>query len=112
MAGGTQLQLEHKGFEIHAIASVTAVRSLASSLLTHHEQTWLDNSMPKAFMDTRMPEPIEPKMSFSRGYGRVESFDTVTLNFYVNGGWHAVLNKRLQNLLSDRTQQISVRSPA
>jgi uncharacterized protein YndB with AHSA1/START domain len=112
MEGGTQLQLEHKGFESHAIASVTAQRSLPRSQPTYHQQTWLGNSMPKAFMDTRMPEPIEPKMPFSRGYGRVESFDTVTLNFYVNGGWHAVLNKRLQNLLSDHTQQISVRSRA
>jgi hypothetical protein len=110
MEGGTQLQLEHKGFESHAIASVTAVRSLARSLPTHHEQTWLDNSMPRAFLETRMPEPIEPRMPFSRGYGRTESVDTVTLNFYLNGGWHAVLNSKLQNLLSDRTQQKGIRS--
>lgn len=112
MEGGTQLQLEHKGFESHTIASVTAVGAIARSQPTHHEQTWLDNSMPKAFLDTRMPEPIEPRMAFSRGYGRVESLDTVTLNFYLNGGWHAVLYRRLQNLLSDRTQQIGVRSRA
>jgi uncharacterized protein YndB with AHSA1/START domain len=113
MEGGTQLQLEHKGFENHAIcckqqrfaiASVTAERSLASSLPMHHEQTWLDNSMPRAFLETRMPEPIEPRMPFSRGYGRAESFDTVTLNFYLNGGWHAAVSSKLQNLLSDRTQ--------
>ncbi|AFZ19378.1 SRPBCC family protein [Allocoleopsis franciscana] len=110
MEGGTQLQLEHKGFESRAIASVTAERSLTRSLLTHHEQTGLENSMPRAFLETRMPERIEPKMPFSRGYGRAESIDTVTLNFYLNGGWHAVLNSKLQNLLSDHTQQIGVRS--
>lgn len=112
MEGGTQLQLEHKGFESHAIASVTAVRSLTQSLPTHHEQTWQDNSMARAFLETRIPEAIEPRRPFSRGYGRVESFDPVTLNFYLNGGWHAVLNSKLQNLLSDRTQQIGVRSRA
>jgi uncharacterized protein YndB with AHSA1/START domain len=111
--GGTQLQLEHKGFESHAIASrcpegaiasVTAERSLVPSLPAHHEQTWLDNSMPRAFLETRMAQPIEQRMPFSRGYGRAESVDTVTLNFYLNGGWHGVLNSKLQNLLSDRTQ--------
>lgn len=110
MEGGTQLQLEHKGFESNAIPSVMAQPSLARSLPTHHQQTWQDKSMPRAFLETRIPEPIEPRMPLSRGYGRVESIDTVTLNFYLNGGWHAVLNSKLQNLLSDHTQQIDVPS--
>lgn len=106
--GGTQLQLEHKGFESNAIASVTAQRATVRSQSTQPWQTWQNNSMPKAFLETRMLELIEQRMPFSVGYGRVENFDTVTLNFYLDGGWHAALNGRLKNFLGEITQQISV----
>ncbi|HEY9833683.1 MAG TPA: SRPBCC domain-containing protein [Stenomitos sp.] len=105
MEGGTQLLLEHKGFESHALACGTTQSVTARSQPTHHEQTWQDKSIPRAFLETRMPQPIEPRTPLSRGYGRAESIDTVTLNFYLNGGWHAVLNSQLQNLLSDRILQ-------
>lgn len=109
--GGTQLQLEHTGFESNAIAFGTTQRVTALSQLTHIEQTWQKNSAPKAFLETRMLEPLEPRMPRSPGYG-IESFDTVTLNFYLDGGWHAALNGRLQNLLNDIAKQSRLSSVA
>ncbi|GAB4195729.1 MAG: hypothetical protein Fur006_42510 [Coleofasciculaceae cyanobacterium] len=104
--GGTQLQIEHKGFESHAIASVTAQRVSMPSQSMQQLQTWQDKSMPKACLETRMLEPVEQRLPFSAGYGRVESIDTVTLNFYLDGGWHAALNNKLKTLLDEIAQPI------
>jgi hypothetical protein len=97
--GGTQLQLEHKGFESHAIASCTPQKVTALNQPKYFEKTWQDNSMPKAFLETRRLESMEQRIPFPVGYASVESIDTMTLNFYLNGGWYAALNSQLQNLL-------------
>ena len=110
--GGTQLQIEHKGFESHAIASVTAQRVNVRSQSTQRLQTWHDNSMPRASLDTRMLEPIEQRLPFSARYGTVKSVDTVTLNFYLDGGWHVALNNRLKTLLGEIAQPIGALSCA
>jgi hypothetical protein len=89
--GGTQVQLEHKGFESN-------VPALSQPM--HLSQTRQDNFRSKAVLETYMLEPVAPSKSFSVGFARVENFGTVTLNFYLDGGWHAALNSRLQNLLS------------
>jgi uncharacterized protein YndB with AHSA1/START domain len=96
--GGTQLQLEHTGFE-------SEVPKLSQPLSMR--QTWQDNSMPKATLETRMLEPAHREMPFPPGYGRLDKCDRVTLNFYLNGGWHAALNSRLQNALADNPKQVA-----
>jgi uncharacterized protein YndB with AHSA1/START domain len=108
--GGTQLQIEHKGFESHAVASTAAQRVSVHSHSTQQLQTWHDSSMPKACLETRMLAPIEQHLPFSAGYGRVESVDIATLNFYLDGGWHAALNNKLKTLLSEIAQPIGVLS--
>lgn len=94
--GGTQLQMEHTGFERNA-------STLSQPM--HLAQTWLGNSSPQAVLKTYKLEPITPSQSFSAGFARVENCDTVTLNFYLDGGWHAAINTHLQNLLGTRLSQ-------
>ena len=115
--GGTRLQLEHKGFESNvigckqqgfAIASDTAQRATALS----QPKTWQDDSAPKAFLEMQTLGPMESRKPLSMGYGRVESFDTITLNFLLDGGWNCALNGRLQNLLSDIAKQPHLASVA
>jgi uncharacterized protein YndB with AHSA1/START domain len=108
--GGTQLQIEHKGFESHAIASVAAQKVNVQSQSMQQLQTWHDSSMPKACLETRMLAPIEQRLPFSAGYGRVKSVDIATLNFYLDGGWHAALNHRLKILLGEIAQPIGALS--
>jgi uncharacterized protein YndB with AHSA1/START domain len=101
--GGTQLQLEHKGFESHVPAISQPI---------HLEKTGQYNSISKPFFEMRIPEIMGQKMPISTGYGRVEGIDTITLNFYLDGGWHSALNNRLQNLLNDVAQQKDLTSVA
>jgi uncharacterized protein YndB with AHSA1/START domain len=96
--GGTQLQLEHTGFE----SEVTQ-----PSQPMHLTQAWQDNSMPRAVLETRMLEPVHRSIPFHLGYGRVNNLDRVTLNFYLNGGWHSALNSRFQDVLIDITEQVA-----
>jgi hypothetical protein len=94
--GGTQLQLEHKGFE-------SEVPKLSQPMRLAQERQ--ENFMPKTFLETRMLEPAKLGMAFPVGDARVDNFDRVTLNFYLSGGWHSVLNNSLQNLLTDMAEQ-------
>ncbi len=97
--GGTQLQLEHKGFENEAIASGSALRQPMRL-----SQAGVDNT-PKAILDTRILEPVQRGISFYGGDERVKNFDNITLNFYLRGGWHSALNSSLKNILVARTEQ-------
>ncbi len=101
--GGTQLQIEHKGFE-------SGVTKLSQPMHLAHERQ--DKSMPRAILETRILEPIHRGMPFEQGYARIENFDQVTLNFYLSGGWHFALNSRLQNLLTEITQHDCLASVA
>ena len=94
--GGTQLQLEHTGFE-------SKVPKLSQPLSMR--QAWQDNAMPKASLEARTPERVHQGMSFPLGYGSLDQCDRVTLNFYLSGGWHSALNNKLQNLLTETTEQ-------
>ncbi|NEQ25069.1 MAG: SRPBCC domain-containing protein [Microcoleus sp. SIO2G3] len=93
--GGTQLQLEHKGLE-NQVTPLSQPMRLA--------QARQDNSIFRATLKTQLLEPSSPKMPFSLGYARVNNIDHITLNFYLCGGWHPVLNNRLQTVLADITQ--------
>lgn len=104
--GGTQVQLEHKGFQSNAVACSTVQRATAPS----HSKTWQNNCAPKAFLEMVSWQPIEPRMLVSKGYG-IESIDTVTLKFYLDGGWHDVLNSKLQTRLNDIAQLTSCTTP-
>jgi uncharacterized protein YndB with AHSA1/START domain len=94
--GGTQLQLEHKGFESELTKPIQPM---------HLAQEQQNNSMPQAMLETRLLEPVPWGMSFHQGYAKVDNFDHVTLNFYLTGGWHWALNNGLQNLLTSMTEQ-------
>ncbi len=94
--GGTQLQVEHKGFE-------SEVPKLSQPIRLAQERQ--DNFMPKAILETRMLEAAKPGMAFPVGDARGDNFDRVTLNFYLSGGWHSALNNSLQNLLTDMAEQ-------
>ncbi|HEY9740161.1 MAG TPA: SRPBCC domain-containing protein [Coleofasciculaceae cyanobacterium] len=94
--GGTQLQLEHKGFESE-VTQLSQPMRLA--------QTWSDNPMPKAILETRRLDPVTRGMPFQRGYASVDNFDRITLNFYLSGGWHSALNSRLQNVITEIPKQ-------
>jgi hypothetical protein len=98
--GGTQLQLEHKGFESN-VTQLNQPMRLA--------QTWQNNFMPKAILETRMLEPVKQGMPFHRRYERVENFDSVTLNFYLSGGWHSALNSGLKKMLSTIPEEVASR---
>jgi hypothetical protein len=63
-----------------------------------------DNSMFKATLETQLL-PVSPRMPSALGYKQFESFDNITLNFYLSGGWHSPLNSRLQTVLADIAQQ-------
>src|SRR4028119_302929 len=93
--GGTQLQLEHKGLESEVTPFSQPMR-LA--------QARQDNSMFKATLETQLL-PVSPRMPSALGYKQFESFDNITLNFYLSGGWHSPLNSRLQTVLADIAQQ-------
>lgn len=95
--GGTQLQLEHKGFE----SEVTTLKQPMHLALDRH-----NHSTPKAFVDTQLFQPIERGTVFHRGYAKVNNVDTTTLSFYLSGGWHLTLNN-LQNLLTNMTQEVT-----
>ena len=98
--GGTQLQLEHKGFESN-VTQLNQPMRLA--------QTWQDNSIARAILETRMLEPVKQGMPFHRGYERIENFDSVTLNFYLSGGWHSALNSGLKKMLSTIPEEVASR---
>jgi hypothetical protein len=104
--GGTQLQLEHKGFENEAIAFDNTLRQPMRL-----SQAGVDN-MPKAILDTPILEPLQRRTPFYRGYERVENFDNITLNFYLRGGWHSALNSSLKNILVTLTEQSRIPSVA
>lgn len=89
--GGTRLKLEHKGFE----------SQIPQSQLMRFAHTWQDKSTPKATLETRLLQPIEQRMPFQLGYLGFKSVDAVTINCYLNGGWHTALNSSLRNMLSD-----------
>ncbi|MEW6494711.1 MAG: SRPBCC domain-containing protein [Cyanobacteriota bacterium] len=102
--GGTQLQLEHTGFE----SEVTQFSQPARLAQTQAGQ---DNSMmPKAILETPFPAPIVQRIPSQCGYAESKSFDVVTLNFYLNGGWHDALNHRLPNKLIDFSQTLASHS--
>lgn len=96
--GGTQVQLEHTGFE-------STIPTLTQPMCLARERQ--DNSMPKAILETRLLEPVYRGMPFPLGYAKIDNFDRVTLNFYLSGGWHDALNNRLQNLLADVAEQVA-----
>lgn len=90
--GGTQLQLEHQGFE----SEVTKF-----SQPIHLAQAKQNNSTFKATLETQLLEPVNQRMLFQPKYQQFKSFDGVTLNFYLSGGWHSALNSRLKKMLTD-----------
>jgi uncharacterized protein YndB with AHSA1/START domain len=94
--GGTQLQLEHTGFESEVTPRSQPI------LLSRARQ---NDSIPKAMLETRIQKPFHLGMPSHLGYARFDNFDGVTLNFYLSGGWHSALNSRLQNLLIDMAEQ-------
>lgn len=89
--GGTKLQLEHTGFESN-IPQLSQPMRLA--------QTGLNNSMPKAILETQILNPIKQRIPL-QSYHEVDNFDRATLNFYLNGGWHGAINNRLEKILID-----------
>jgi len=93
--GGTQLQLEHKGLE----GEVTPFSQPIRLAQARH-----DNSIFKATLETQLL-PVSPRMPSVLGYKQFESFDNITLNFYLSGGWHSPLNSRLQTVLADIAKQ-------
>jgi len=93
--GGTQLQLEHKGLE----SEITPFSQPMRLAQARH-----DNSIFKATLETQLL-PVSPKMPSVLGYKQFESFDNITLNFYLSGGWHSSLNSRLQTVLADIAKQ-------
>jgi uncharacterized protein YndB with AHSA1/START domain len=97
--GGTQLQLEHKGFENEAIAFDNTLRQPMRL-----SQAGLNN-MPKAILDTQIPELVHRRTPFYGRSERLENFDSITLNFYLRGGWHSALNSSLKNILVTLTEQ-------
>ena len=72
---------------------------------------WLmDNDFePRVGLETRMLEPVKQEMLFHRGYERIENFDSVTLNFYISGGWHSALNSGLKKMLSTIPEEVASR---
>lgn len=101
--GGTQLQLEHNGFESEVTKFSQPMR-LA--------QARQNNSTFKAALETQLLEPVNPRMLFQPKYQQFESFDGVTLNFYLSGGWHSALNSRLKITLTDIAQESCLNSVA
>ncbi len=102
--GGTQLQLEHSGFE----SKVTQLNEPARLAPTHVGQ---DNSMmPKAILETQFLAPIVPRIPSRFGSTRTNNFDRVTLNFYLSGGWCDALNHRLPNQLTDCSETLTSHS--
>lgn len=101
--GGTQLQLEHNGFESE-VTKFTQPMYLA--------QARQNNSTFKATLETRLLEPVNQRMPFQPQYQKLESFDSVTLNFYLSGGWHSALNNRLKKMLTNVTEQSPLASVA
>lgn len=99
--GGTQLQLEHNGFESEVTKFSQPMR-LA--------QARQNNSTFNATLETHLLEPVNQRMMFQPRYQQFESFDGVTLNFYLSGGWHSALNNRLQKMLTNVTEQSSLAS--
>ena len=99
--GGTQLQVEHTGFE----SEVTQPRQ--PMRLAQERQ---DKSMFKATLETRSLQPVNQRIPSQLGYQKFESFDSVTLNFYLSGGWHSALNSRLKKILTDIAEQVASRS--
>jgi len=89
--GGTQLQLDHTGFESN-ILQLSQPRRLA--------QNGLNNSQPKAIFETQLLAPVNQSEPL-QGYQQSENYDRVTVNFYVNGGWKIALNYRLKRILTD-----------
>lgn len=94
--GGTQVQLEHTGFESEVTQPSQPI------LLSRARQ---NNSIPKTMLETRIQEPVHLEMPSHLGYARFDNFDSITLNFYLRGGWHWAVNSRLQNLLTDMAEQ-------
>lgn len=94
--GGTQLQVEHTGFE-------SEVAQFSQPM--HLAQARQNNFMPRAILETQLLEPVNQGTLFQLGYQSLENIDRVTLNFYLNGGWHAAFNNRVKNLLIDMAQQ-------
>jgi uncharacterized protein YndB with AHSA1/START domain len=93
--GGTQVKLEHRGLE----KEITKFSQPMPLFLKRQ-----NNFTPKATLEPAMLEPLDRKTLFQFSTEFV-NFDPVTVNFYLNGGWHYVLNNTLNNLL---TQQNSL----
>ncbi len=101
--GGTQLQLEHKGFESQANKLTQPIRL---------PQTQQNNLMPKAVLNTGTLEPVHREVPFHLGDETFKNFDSATVNFYLGGGWHWALNSRLKQMLVDTSQQSCLASVA
>jgi uncharacterized protein YndB with AHSA1/START domain len=97
--GGTQLQLEHKGFECEVI-------KLGQPM--HFSRTGQDNSVLKASLDISMQQPVNQGMPLQLGHAQLESFDSVALNFSFSGGWDFALNSRLQKVLTEIDRQLVI----
>ena len=91
--GGTQLQLEHNGFESEVTQFSQPMR-LA--------QARQNNSTFQATLETQLLEPVNQRIPFPSRYQQFENFDGVTLNFYLSGGWHCALNSKLKKMLTDQ----------
>jgi uncharacterized protein YndB with AHSA1/START domain len=89
--GGTQVKLEHKGW-------VSKVPQLSQPM--RMAQPWQGNA-PRATLESRLLQPTQPRMPFPGGYGELGNCDRVTLNFYLDGGWHTALKHGLQDWLSE-----------
>lgn len=101
--GGTQLQIEHIGFEGQISKPSEPIR------LSH---TWQGNSLPKAILGSLIGEPVRLGMQFQVGHEELENFNSTILNFYLSDGWHSALNTKLQNVLSDIAEQSHFASAA
>lgn len=101
--GGTQLQLEHRGFE-----SEVTVLSQSMGLA----QTSLNSVMPQATLETRIQASADQVRSFQLRDGKVDNFDNITCDFYLTGDWHSALNRKLQNVLIETAEEDCFRSIA
>jgi uncharacterized protein YndB with AHSA1/START domain len=94
--GGTQLQLEHTGFESKATQHNQPIRL---------PQTCQDNFIPRAILETQRFEQMRAGVSFDLGYQKFDNFDRLTLNFYLSGGWHLALNSNLTRILTATSEK-------
>lgn len=91
--GGTQLHLEHRGYQRQAIAQSAAPRAIAIGA-TRHSPSWQAQLTYQTLAGDRVSEP--------------KQFGSVLLNSYFSGEWEYLLNHKLGKVLASGKNDLAL----